>query len=493
MISSTLRFAATRAGTPLVSKTATAAFSTNAFKNVVIVDGTRIPFATTTSIYMDELAVDLQRLAISGLLTKTALPKEAVDYVITGNVIQEVRTSNIAREAAINAGLPVTTGAHTIAQACISANAAICSGAEKIMTGHADVIIAGGAETFSDVPIRLSRVLRQKAITAQKAIKKGGPLGGIQHLMKGLKMKDLSLETPAIANYTTGEVMGVSSDRLSAKFGVSREEQDEFTVRSHILAGKAHKDGWYKGEITPYKGSIEENGIKADSTVEAVAKLKPAFVKPHGTHTAANSSFLTDGAAATLMMSEEKALEMGYKPLAYIREWSFKACDPFEELLLGPTYCSQEVLTKMGLSLSDIGVFEIHEAFAGQILSNLVAMDSQKFADTNFGGKKVGKVDMDKMNTKGGSLAIGHPFGATGSRLVTTASRRLQDEGQRFALLAACADGGMGHACILEVRFLFLSSPFFFNFNLFLTHLNTYMTFDRDMIISKHTNSNKRQ
>lgn len=245
--------------------------------------------------------------------------------------------------------------------------------------------------------------------------------------------------------------MGVSSDRLSAKFGVSREEQDQFTVRSHVLAGKAHADGWYKEEITAYKGSTEENGIKPDSTMESVSKLKPAFVKPHGTHTAANSSFLTDGAAASLLMSEEKALEMGYKPLAYLRDWSFKACDPFEELLLGPTYCSQEVLSRMGLNMEeDIGVFEIHEAFAGQILSNFVAMDSQKFADTNFGGKKVGKVDFDKLNTKGGSLSIGHPFGATGSRLVTTAARRLQQENQRFALIAACADGGMGHACILE-------------------------------------------
>jgi len=347
--------------------------------------------------------------------------------------------------------LQVTTGAHTIAQACISANAAICAGAEKIMTGHADVVIAGGCETFSDVPIRLSRVLRQKAITAQKAMKKGGTMGAIQHVLKDLKMSDISLETPAIANYTTGEIMGVSSDRLSAKFGVSREEQDEFTVRSHKLAAKAHANGWYKDEITAYNGSTEENGIKADTSIEAVSKLKPAFVKPHGTHTAANSSFLTDGAAASLIMSEEKALALGYKPLAYLRDWSFKGCDPFEELLLGPTYCSHEVLSRMGLKMEeDIGVYEIHEAFAGQMLSNLTAMDSQKFADDNFGGKRLGKVDLDKMNIHGGSLAIGHPFGATGSRLVTTAARRLQDENQRFALLAACADGGMGHACVLE-------------------------------------------
>ena len=279
-----------------------------------------------------------------------------------------------------------------------------------------------------------------------KAMKKGGVPGALQHLLKGLKMKDIAVETPAIANYTTGEVMGVSSDKLSAKFGVSREEQDQYTVRSHTLAGKAHADGWYKGEVIPYNGSTEENGVKADSSIESVSKLKPAFVKPHGTHTAANSSFLTDGASASLIMSEARALELGFKPMAYLRDWSFKACDPFDELLLGPTYCSQEVLSRSNLDLeSDIGVFEIHEAFAGQILSNFVAMNSQAFADEKFGGKKVGEVDMSKLNTKGGSLAVGHPFGATGSRLVTTASQRLQDEGERFALIAACADGGTGH------------------------------------------------
>lgn len=419
--------------------------------NVVIVDGVRLPFAKTSTIYEDQMAVDLQRLAFKGLMDKTAMEREHVDYVISGTVIQEVRTSNIAREAAINAGLPNNIGGHTIAMACISSSAAICAAVDKIRAGHASSVIAGGVETFSDVPIRLTRPLRQKLITMPKAMKKGGALGAVKHLM-GLKLSNVfNLETPAIANYTTGEVMGVSSDRLSAKFGVSRDDQDAFTVRSHQTAANAHKDGFYEGEVIAYKGSTEENGIVSDCSVETVSKLKPAFIKPHGTHTAANSSFLTDGASASLIMSEERALELGYKPLAYLRDYSFKSCDPFEELLLGPTYCSQEVLARNNLDLeSDIGVFEIHEAFAGQILANLTAMESQKFADDKFNGKKVGKVDMDKLNTKGGSLSLGHPFGATGSRLVTTAARRLQNEGERFALIAACADGGTGHACILE-------------------------------------------
>ena len=249
-----LRRAASRAFAT-AAKAAASSSSTPTTKNVVVVSGVRIPFATTSSIYSDQLAVDLQRLAITGLLNQTALDPAAVDYVITGNVIQEVRTSNIAREAALNAGIPVSTGAHTVAQACISANAAICAAADKILTGHASTVIAGGAETFSDVPIRLTRPIRQKLITLPKAMKKGGPLGAVRHLLKGLKAKDISLETPAIANYTTGEVMGVSSDRLSAKFGVSREEQDEYTVRSHQLAARAHADGWYQNDVIPYKGS----------------------------------------------------------------------------------------------------------------------------------------------------------------------------------------------------------------------------------------------
>ncbi len=220
---------------------------------------------------------------------------------------------------------------------------------------------------------------------------------------------------------------------------------------SHLRAADAHSKGLYKDELIAVDGKLEENGIKKDTTYEKVAKLSPAFIKPHGTHTAANSSFLTDGAAATLIMSEEKALALGYKPKAYIRAWSYVGVDPFEELLLGPTFATSRVLQALGLQLSDIGVIEMHEAFAGQVLANIEAMASAKFAETRLpGGKPVGRFDFSKMNTLGGSLSLGHPFGATGSRLVTTAANRLQREGQRFALLAACADGGLAHGCILE-------------------------------------------
>lgn len=420
----------------------------NSLRKVVVVDGVRLPFSMANTSLKKEMAVDLSRLTMQGLLNKSALDPKLIDHIIFGTVIQEPKTSNIAREASLNAGIPKNVPSYTVSQACISSNLAICTGAEKILSGNADIVIAGGVETFSDVPIRFSRPIRQRMISSQKAMKKG-PLGLLK-LLRGLKMKDFSPELPAISNFTTGEIMGVSSDRLSAVFGVSREDMDLFTLRSHQNAAKAHKNSLYAGEIIAYNGNTNENGIKENSTIEKISKLKPVFIKDVGTHTAANSSFLTDGASASLIMSEDKALELGYKPLSYIKDWKFIACDPFEEMLLGPTYATKAILESTGLSMSDIDVFEIHEAFAGQVLSNLTAMNSDSFANKKGWLQKVGEVDVDKMNFRGGSLSLGHPFGATGSRLVTTASRRLQYEDKKFALIAACADGGLGHACVLE-------------------------------------------
>jgi len=438
MLSSSIKVSTRVAGRAFSSK-----------KNIVVVDGCRIPFTLGGSVYGDYLAVDLARMAIKGLITKTALDTSVVDYLYYGTVIQEPRTSNIAREAGLGAGLKLGTAASTVTMACISSNLAITSAAEKILAGQADVVIAGGVETFSDVPIRFSKNVRKRLLQYPKASKKGLP--GTLGLLKGLKLADLAPEAPAIANYTTGEVMGHSSDRLAGRFGVSRRDQDEFTVMSHTRAAAAHANGLYKDEIVPVDGNVTENGIKGDTNMEKVSKLSPAFIKPHGTHTAANSSFLTDGATAALIMSEERALQLGYKPKAYIRAWSYVGMDPFEELLLGPTFATQKVLAQAKLSLADIGVIEFHEAFAGQVLANCTAMASDKFCSERMpDGKTVGKIDFAKTNTLGGSLALGHPFGATGARLVTTAANRLQRENQRFALLTACADGGLAHACILE-------------------------------------------
>jgi len=386
-------------------------------------------------------------MTISGLLNKTGVSPETIDYVCMGQVIQEVKNSNIARDASLGAGIPKNIPAHTMAQACISANQAICTSIMQIQTGQYDVVIAGGVETFSDVPIRFSRPLRKRMLAMNKAKGMGKKLA----LLKGLKAKDLAPEAPGIANFTTGEIMGHSSDRLADRFGVSRQQSDEFALRSHQLAAKAHADGMYDDEILPYHGNTIEQGIRGDTTLEKLSTLKPAFVKPHGTVTAANASYLTDGAAATLLMSEERALELGFKPKAYLRQWQFVSCDPFEEMLLGPAYATTKVLRQAGLSINDCDVIEFHEAFAGQVLANLAALDSDVFYAEKLGGSsKVGPIPIEKFNTLGGSLSIGHPFGATGARLVTTVANRLQREDGRFGLIAACADGGIGHACIVE-------------------------------------------
>jgi len=273
--------------------------------------------------------------------------------------------------------------------------------------------------------------------------------------MKMLNVKALTPELPAVAEFSTGETMGHSADRLCAAFGATRQEQDDFARRSHSLAHKATEEGLLSDILTykvpgANKMVSRDNGIRV-STPEQMAKLKPAFIKPHGTITAANASFLTDGASACLIMSEEKALALGLKPKAYLRDYLYVSQDPKDQLLLGPAYATPKILKKAGLTMGDIDVFEYHEAFAGQILSNLKALDSDHFATKYMGlSGKFGTPPMEKFNLWGGSLSIGHPFGATGVRLVTTAANRLHKENGQFALLAACAAGGQGHAMLVE-------------------------------------------
>jgi len=416
-------------------------------KNVVLVDGCRLPFQPSGTTYNKLIAYDLARLALTGIMTKTGVSPKGIDYVLMGTVIQETKNQNIARDAGLAAGIPREVPSHTVTQACISSNQAICSGINLIQTGQADVVVAGGVETMSDVPIKFSKPIRERMLASRKIKSTSKMLG----LLKGLKLKDLAPEAPSIKNFITGEVMGSSADRLAETFGVSRREQDEFALRSHHLAAKAHADGIYDDEVISYEGSREELGCRGDSTIEKLSSLKPAFIKPNGTVTAANASYLTDGASAALIMSEEKALALGYKPKAYLREWTFVSCDPFDEMLLGPAYATSKVLDAAGLQLKDFGVVEFHEAFAGQVLANVNALNSQKFFDEKLGGKtKVGEVPMEKFNIHGGSLSIGHPFGATGARLVTTVANRLIREDQQYGITAACADGGIGHAAIIE-------------------------------------------
>ncbi len=422
-------------------------------RKAVFIDGGRIPFVKSGTEYRDLTAYDLARMALQSLLAKTQLDPQKVDWVIMGRVVADMSNSNVARDAALAAGIPHHVPAVTVTLACVSANKAITNGVDLIQTGQADVVIAGGTESLTDIPIRYRKNFRMKLLESQRYRK---PLDWL-NFVKGLRFRDLLPEIPAIAEFTTGRTMGQDCDRMAARLGVTRQEQDQYALRSHHNAAKATEAGFLAEEIFPamvppkFRVVERDNGIRGDTSLEALQKLRPAFVKPYGTLTAGNSSFLTDGASAVLIMAEDAAKALGYSPKAVFKGYAYTAQDPEEELLLGPAYATPKVLDKCGLTLKDIDVFEFHEAFAAQMVANLKCLNSDQFARENLGrDQKVGEVPEDKLNNWGGSLSIGHPFGATGGRLVTTAVNRLIKEDGRLALVASCAAGAVGNALVLE-------------------------------------------
>ena len=422
-------------------------------KKVVIIDGCRTPFLRSGTAYVDLMSYQLGGFAIKGLLTRTGLRPELVDSVIMGNVISNIQTPNVGREAALTAGIPNTTPCRTVSQACISANRAIADGCLEIMAGQADIVIAGGIDHTSDTPIQFPRKMRKKLFKAQRIKTFADNL----KFLSSLRFTDFVPERPGVREYTTQRVMGEDCDIMAARFRISREEQDEFAVRSHQLAAKAHEAGFLPAEMVEvalppkFQPISKDNGVRGNSTLEKVARLRPAFDKKFGTLTAANSSFLTDGAAAVLLMSEEKAKALGFQPKASVVDFAFTGQSLEEELLLGPTYAVSTLLQRNNLTFDEIDVIEFHEAFAGQILSNLKALASDEFAREHLGRERaVGTIDMDKFNLWGGSLSIGHPFGATGARIMTTAANRLQHEEGDLGILAACAAGAHGHAMLLK-------------------------------------------
>jgi acetyl-CoA acyltransferase len=422
-------------------------------RTAVLVDGCRLPFQRSGTQYVDLMAYDMGRMVLKGLLRRTGLPPATIDRVVMGTVIQDVETSNVAREAALGANVPKHVPAFTTTMACISSNQAITSGVDLIRGGQGDVVVAGGTETLSDPPIRVKRSVRKRLFEARKA---KGP-GDYLELLQGLGPSDLLPESPSIAEFSTGEVMGESADKLAAMFDVSREAQDRYALRSHRRAAQARDDGRIDAELVPatvppdFEPVTTDNTIRDDSTMEKLESLSPAFVKPYGTVTPGNSSPLTDGASATLLMAEDYAEAEGFTPRAALRDYTYVAQDPGAELLLGPAYAIPQVLDQAGLTLDDIDVIELHEAFAGQVLAVLEALRSPTFADEHLNrSEPVGEVPMDRLNTRGGSLSLGHPFGATGARLVTTAANRLHEEDGTWALVSACAAGGQGHAMLVE-------------------------------------------
>jgi len=340
-----------------------------------------------------------------------------------------------------------------VSRACASANQAITDAADQILLGHHDVVIAGGAESLSNVPILHSRGMSDKLLAFSRA---KGPAQQLR-ILGSIRPKDLVPITPAIAEPSTGETMGQSAEKMAKINHIAREDQDQFALRSHRLAAAGTEDGRLTAEIMPvyvppkYEVALtSDNGIRTDTSIDLLHSLKPVFDKRYGTVTAGNSSPLTDGASAVLLMSEERAHTLGYEPLAYIRSYAYAALDPGEQLLMGPVLAAPVALQRAGLTLGDIDLIEMHEAFAAQVLCNLAGFLSRVWAERAGFANPVGEVDRAKLNVMGGSISIGHPFGATGGRILMTLTNELIRRGGQFGLMTVCAAGGMGHAMVIE-------------------------------------------
>ena len=427
--------------------------SMSSSERIVFVEGVRTPFLASLTGFQDMMPHQLLSQTFSALLERTGLEGSQVDYLCAGTVQQEVRTSNITKEAAFLSGLPNSVPGHTVTMACISANQAVSSCMALIATGQASLCIAGGVEFCSDQPIKYPRLVRQMLMKAPRA-KTPSQLEEVGRMMKGFSGASLTPELVDPREFSTNEVMGESADRLCEVWGVGRREQDEFGLRSHSLAHTAQQAGLLSDVIpvtVPHSNTSfdQDNGIRP-STIDKLAKLRPAF-RAGGTVTAANSSFLSDGASACLITTETKARQLGLRPKAYLTHVSYASQDPKEELLLGPAYAIPKVLQLSGTKLSDFHMIELHEAFAGQVLCNLKALSSQAFCTDKLGlGGPLGQIPEEKLNTWGGSVSIGHPFGATGIRILSHAANRLHHEDGQLALVAACAANAQGVAMILE-------------------------------------------
>ena len=423
-------------------------------RRVAIVAGLRTPFVKSNTGFKDFSALELGRQVVSELVQRAEIPPGAIDQIVFGTVVPSVQLPNIAREVGLASGLPKNIDAYSVVRACATSLQAMTSAADAIALGEIDLAIAGGAEAMSDVPIMYSRPVAQAVVAASR----GRTLMEKLQAFTDVSAKDLLPVPPAIAEYSTGLSMGESAEKMAKENGISREEQDKWAHRSHFLAAQAWEAGKFGKEVMRVLTGknfdqvvAEDNIVRKDSKLEGYAKLKPVFDKKYGSITAGNSSPLTDGAAALVVCAEERAKELGLKPLGFLKSYAYAAVDPNWQLLQAPAFTAPKALKRAGMTLKDIDLVEIHEAFSAQVLSNLQAWASKKFADEHLGGAQpIGEIPEEKINPRGGSIALGHPFAATGARMVHQALRELEEKGKNTALISVCAAGGLGAAVILE-------------------------------------------
>ncbi len=424
-------------------------------KRVAIVAGVRSPFCRANGAFNDIEVDDLGAYVVKELIARSGIDPKIVDELVFGNVIEPPGSANIARIIAVKAGLPLSLPAFTVNRNCASGMEAVVSAMNRILLGDAQIIIAGGAESMSNFPVTFSKKMRDFLVSMNKAKTWKQQLA----LLPKFRFSFFTPEIPTISDPICGLTMGQTAENITREFKVTRAEQDQFAFMSQTRAMNATKSGRLAEEIVPvpippsyHKVQQVDEGPRANQTIEALAGLKPVFEKATGTVTAGNSSQVTDGAVALLLMSEEKAKELGYQPLGYITEYASVGVAP-SRMGLGPAFAISKLLKKSGRKLSDIDLIEINEAFAGQVLAARKALNSNEFAKKELGlNEAVGEIDLEKLNVNGGAVALGHPLGASGARLILTLLLELKKRNKHLGLAALCIGGGQGEAVILEVE-----------------------------------------
>lgn len=423
-------------------------------QKVAILGGNRIPFARSNGVYADASNLDMLSASLDGLVARFNLQDKVIGEVVAGTVLKHSRDLNLTREAVLSTALSPTTPSYDISQACATGLQSAFAVANKIALGIIDSGIAGGTDTTSDAPIALGDGLRKPLLRLNNA--------------RNAKDRLLALSTinpkallafPANGEPRTRLSMGEHQAITALEWDISREAQDELAFYSHQNLARAYSEGFFDDLITPYKGLTQDNNLRADTTLEKLSSLKPVFGKKNAspTMTAGNSTPLTDGASTVLLANETWAKAHGYEPLAYLTHQQTSAVDFVgktgltEGLLMAPAYAVPKMLARAGLTLQDFDFYEIHEAFASQVLATLAAWEDERFCRERLGlSAPLGKIDRTKLNVNGGSLAAGHPFAATGGRILASTAKLLAQKGKGRALISICAAGGQGVTCILE-------------------------------------------
>lgn len=423
-------------------------------RRVGIVAGLRTPFVKSGTSLRRLSSLDLAAACVTELMERSGIEPAQVDQVVYGAVVADIAGPNIAREVVMRCAFPASVDAYSVSRACATSTQAIVSGTRAILAGDADVVVAGGADTLSRPPV----LYDEAVVDALMAASAAKDLAAKVRAFSTVRPKDLAPRPPALADLSSGLTMGDAAEKMARENGVTRDAQDRYALESHQRAVDAWDKGVFDDEVMPmpvppeYEETVSSDGIpRRDSTLEKLASLPPVFDRRYGTVTAGNSSPLTDGAAAVVLVEEGAASRLGLTPKAFVRSWGFAALDPSWQMLMGPAFATPVALDRTGLSLDDIDVIDMHEAFAAQMLSNLAAFASPEWARRHLDrDRPIGEIPHEKLNLYGGSISLGHPFAATGARQALTMANELQRRDRGRALVTQCAAGGLGAALVLE-------------------------------------------